>query len=133
MTQENQTILEGWERYFDEINSFLQDLDRQAGVANESYCEYAVERLEICANTMFQLIYQLQSRISNGVVDSHGSAVVSQYVMQLTELLECLRGLWHEWLGNSDHIPRQSLSQNHSPNLLYSSTPGRPKFIISKE
>ena len=45
MARENppSVVLEGWERYFDEMSSFLRHLSRQAGVANESYCEYAVE------------------------------------------------------------------------------------------
>ena len=133
MAQENHLhiILAGWERYFDEMTSFLRDLNRRTGIANQSYCEYAVERLEICAYSVFHLINQLQSGAPTcAAVDSRDLAIISHYVTQLTELLECLRGLWREWLDHtmSDHFPTQSL-----PNLHRSSNPGRPKFIITKE
>ena len=92
-----------------------------------------MERLEICAITLFYLINQLQpyaSRASaDSEVDSHNLVIASHYLTQLSELFECIRGLWCEWLEHSDN---QTLI-NPLPNLLHSSNPGRPKFFITKE
>ena len=38
--------LGGWERFFDELASFLRDINRQAGTENESYCEYTFRFLD---------------------------------------------------------------------------------------
>ena len=45
---EPEHVLWGCERFFEELASFSRDINRQVGTANESYCEYAVERLETC-------------------------------------------------------------------------------------
>ena len=55
---EPESVLWGWERFFEELAAFLRDLNRQAGTANESYCEYAVERLEICLQSVSSLVHQ---------------------------------------------------------------------------
>ena len=60
---------------------FFKDLDRQAGTANESYCEYAVERLETCIHSVSSLIYQLQSGPAH-VID-HEAGVAARYSGQL--------------------------------------------------
>ena len=44
-------VILGWERFFEELAAFIRDLNRQAGVANESYCEYACERLALAVST----------------------------------------------------------------------------------
>ena len=42
----DETDLSGWERFFDELSSFIRNLNRQRGTANEDFSEYVVERLE---------------------------------------------------------------------------------------
>ena len=81
-------VLWGWERFFEELASFLRDINRQTGIANESYCEYAVERLETCIHSVSTLIHQLRSRPAHVTDDVAG--VTACYSVQLAELLQCL-------------------------------------------
>lgn len=125
---ESDHVLWGWERFFDELASFMRDINRQAGIANESYCEYAVERLEICIHSVSTLLDQLRTRpvhVTDSVAD-----IATRYSVQLAELLQCLRGLYIEW--QRYHDEGHSLPSYSAPTL-HSSTRGRPKFIISRE
>ena len=38
--------LPGWERFFEELASFVRACDRQSGTANQSFAEYALERIQ---------------------------------------------------------------------------------------
>ena len=77
----------GWVPFFDEMESFVRELSRQAGVSNESYCEYAVERLETCIRSLSSLVNLFQSRPP--LADD--AIIVAQYSVQLVELLQCFR------------------------------------------
>ena len=120
----------GWERFFDELGSFITDLNRQAEFANESYCEYAVDRLEICIHSLTSLIDHL--RTSPPRVTERQASVAAQYSVQLTELLQCLRALYVQWQGYFDNGILRSTAYSaplsHSSNLR-----GRPKFEITHE
>ena len=35
---------------------YLTDINRQADITNELYCEYAVERLELCVSLLVDLL-----------------------------------------------------------------------------
>ena len=89
---EPESVLWGWERFFEELSAFLRDLNRQAGTANESYCEYAVERLEICLQSVSSLVRQLRSRPAH--ITDHEASVAACYSVQLAELLQCLQQLY---------------------------------------
>ena len=125
---EPEHVLWGWERFFDELESFLRDISRQAGTANESYCEYAVERLEICIHSVSSLLHQLRTRPAH--VTDHEAGVAAHYSVQLAELLQCLRRLYGEWLRYIDE--GRSLPSYFAPSF-HSSGPGRPKFMITRE
>lgn len=36
-----------WTVYFSQVSSFIADCERQYGICNQNYCEYAIERLSI--------------------------------------------------------------------------------------
>ena len=124
------SVLWGWERFFDELSRFLRDLNRQTGVANESYCEYAVERLEVCIRSVSALLDQLRSRPPTHVADDVSDVAV-HYSVQLAELLQCLRGLYTEWQRYRDD--GHHLSTAYSVPTSQPSIQGRPRFIISRE
>ena len=90
----------GWEWFFDELAAFMRDLNRQVGCANESYCEYAVERLEICIQSVSSPIDHLRTRPAH--INESDTSVAARYSVHLTELLQCLRGLYMEWQGYVD-------------------------------
>ena len=37
----------GWTQFFLELSNFLESLERQYGIANQSFAEYAVNRLSL--------------------------------------------------------------------------------------
>ena len=117
----------GWERFFEELESFLRDINRQAGIANESYCEYAVERLETCIHSVSSLVDLLMSRPPSAT-----SREVAQLSVQLTELLQCLRRIFTEWQAYIDADHTGMLTSYTAP-VFRSSSQGRPKFIIILE
>jgi len=47
---ENQYLLWGWGRFFEELLTFMEDADRQASTANQAYSEYVLERLNSDSN-----------------------------------------------------------------------------------
>ena len=42
----------GWTEYFNELASFLASLERQYGIANDAYAEYAVHRISLCLSSL---------------------------------------------------------------------------------
>ena len=126
------TVLWGWDRFFEEMSSFIRDINRQAGRANRSYCEYAVERLEVCIENLSLLVELLRSRPST--VTQRAAHVASQYSAQLAELLSCLQGLyieWQEYLDGRHHV-MGALSYS-APVIHSAGRRGRPKFEITEE
>ncbi len=45
-----------WNTYFEELAHFLEGAERHYGIANESYTDYVLERLEICVHTCSTLL-----------------------------------------------------------------------------
>ena len=42
------SVIEGLTDFLDEIEKLMEETDRQLGIANISYTEYALQRLEFC-------------------------------------------------------------------------------------
>ena len=55
--------MNNWSRYFEEVSEFLQGAERQYGIANDAYTDYALERLEICILFFFFFVY---NNLANG-------------------------------------------------------------------
>ena len=102
-------ILWGWERFFEELSSFLDDINRQAGHSNESYCEYVLERLEVCVESVSSLRDLLRTRPPS--VTEGESHIAVGYSTQLTELLRCLRRLYMKW---QEYMDRRNTSSSYS-------------------
>ena len=71
------------------FHRFLRDLDRQAGTANDAYREYAVERLEICTDSVSLLLGQLRARPQS--VTDEEAQVAALFSVEWAEVLQCLR------------------------------------------
>ena len=56
-----QHAVEGWSRYFEDISHFLEGAEWQYGIANESFTEYVLKRLELCICTCSTLTEHLDS------------------------------------------------------------------------
>ena len=51
--------LNGWNDYFQEVSKLFQETEWMYEMANYSYMEYIIERLEICLNTCSYLLQNI--------------------------------------------------------------------------
>ena len=77
-----------WTRYFADISQFLEGAERQYGVANENFCEYVLERLEVCIGTCSNLRDHMVTGVASG-----DEEIIEETRSHLEGLLECLRSL----------------------------------------
>ena len=64
-----------WENYFSEIVHLLEEADRQYGIANQSYMQYVLERLEICLQTIRALRGQIIPTDGTGRLQWYSDAI----------------------------------------------------------
>ena len=119
---------EAWSRFFNEVSSLLQELDRQYGIGNLSYVYFALDRLEVCLSSL-----RLLSRTINEHVDSTSYAE-RLLTSEVQELIMCLRVIRARWLEY-----RQILQSSDATRFAYRvgvssrQERGRPRFVISRE
>ena len=120
----------GWERFFEEMLTFLRSADRESGSANFAFCEYVVERLRIAVVSCSTLIDQIRS-VANGLEEEEDT--LQYYQEELSTIVNNLRGISREWSLRMDQYDEERESTSYRPHLLDAPTGGRPKFDISKE
>lgn len=120
-------VLWGWERFFQELSSFLRFAERQQ-LANESFAEYVLERLEACIQSVSVLIDNLRAPTSN----QQASAIAAHYSTLLAELLECLQRLSQEWESYLDQYQLQIASTSYIAPIIHTTQAGRPRFLITQ-
>ena len=111
----------------DEITRLVEDGDRQYGVANARFTEYFIERIELCIVTCSDLRDRMQD---------DGSEDLRDYCITLSQLIECLRKLFHKWLEYEDLVDSLPVRSAYQAPLSHRSSlngPGRPSFNISKD
>ena len=115
--------------FFDEIIRLLQEADRQYGIANSSYTEYALERLEhsIISCTMVQERLEVESNFAS-------SLDLQEYCSMLSSLIGCLRRVYNKWEEYYDVLNSYS-SERYSYHVpvVHNHTIGRPRFQISRD
>lgn len=130
MAVQHQSEVWRWQQFFDELSAFLHQLERQEGRANQRFAEYALERLEAVVVNVTAIKDVLTA--ANGTEQQR--AIISEYESGMSELLQSLHLVVHEWDTYLDNL----LSRPDSPVSYRSATTttgrrGRPKFQISRE
>ena len=95
---------------FEEIVSLVESSERQFGVANCGYCEYIVDRLELCITTC--------------------SKIKSYCTLLLSKLLQCLYSMVNKWDDYNSAV-QYPLPISRSIDQTFGR--GRPSFNISKQ
>ena len=115
--------LHGWTSFFEQVSTLAGRSEVQFGIANYSYCEYVIERLELCITTC------------SGIVDLINTSSVelelSQCISLLSELLKCLRTMLRKWEEYKSTVEQSTLSVSH-PDIIPSLRRGRPLFNVSR-
>lgn len=110
--------------FFDEIIKLLQETDRQYGIANSSYTDYAMERLEHAIITCTTIRERLEVR---------SSLDLQEYCSMLNSLIECLRVVYSKWEEYYDILNSYPERYSYHVPVVHSNLVGRPRFQISRD
>ena len=116
----------GWTDYFLELDRFINSLERQAGISNKAYADYAVDKLGVCVRNVTQIKDVAEAA-------SEGNETMEQFESTLEELKIVLVSLESEWQEYSDTNEASSSTSAYSAPTVNALSRGRPRFVISKE
>ena len=127
-------IIEEWNSFFSKLNDFASCLKRQYGIAKRQYTEFAVERLEMCVESVSGLLSHMNG-VSTLLLTVDERHAIQGCVECLRELLECLRSIGSDWYNYLQ------LLESHPSELMYRASVavdgahrrGRPRFEIGKD
>ena len=121
----------GWERFFEELETFLTAANREIGSVSREYSEFVLERLGVCIQALSSICRQMESA---GEVD----AEMLQIHDTLVEIRGCCRSLlvlWQSYIDQLDSnytvVSRAQMESYQAPRLREGR--GRPSIIISLE
>ena len=123
--------LRGWTNYFDNISSFLSDLQRNAGIANARYCEYAADRLETCLYSAHLIVDHMDNASHRLLQDELRH--ITQHKGCVEELITYLQQIANEWRGYVDafYTGEQNKVAYRVP-VVSTGQCGRPRFQIER-
>lgn len=130
MEPSSEQLLSEWDTFFTEISRFVSSVNRQRGLANEQFCEHAVERLEMFLVSISSLITHIRANLPSG--ERSSEIAMSHMCTELSNLLKCLRDILAEWEDYLNH-PSGGGAYSYSVPVHVSIQPGRPRFDISKQ
>lgn len=112
------------------LSRFLESLERQYGLANESFSEYAVTRLEMCHRN----VTNLHSIVVDELIpnDDPQTRAVHQLEGRLSEPVHILWELVTMWRQYHETIESTSYGVQYTAPLAHSNHRGRPRFLISR-
>ena len=108
--------LPGWDTFFEEIAAFLTSLQQQTGNASESFCHYAIERLEdgvYCE--LIKAADSIKSPRPPAGVQQEDAAIIVEYCSPLSQLLQCLRVISLEWQTYLEVLELRTLQSAYAP------------------
>ena len=123
-TSSSDSLLWGWETFFEQLGHFFDSTVRNLSSTSESYAAYVVERFEVCIITLNAIKLHLY----------HSTDVTLQrYRDQVDEILSICRSLSVTWERNLDRISNSTNETNTAHPPLLRSSRGRPRFDITRE
>ena len=93
----------GWSNFFDELTTFLVDIDRNTGTLSERYTEHVLERIPVCLRAIRQIILVLNTDVEM----TEDETDIVQYIEELNTLFSSLCVIASEW---ERHRPYYSCS-----------------------
>lgn len=119
----------GWSEYFTQLQRIFMDLERQYGIARNSYCNYAIERLEVCEVTLIRLL----SAFDAGRNGSGQGLVLDGLRERPIELRGLVRSLHFQWQQYSATIDHRSEQASYRAISNASGRRGRPAFFVAEQ
>ena len=127
-----ESVVWGWERFFDEVHTVQDSIMTHYGTANRRYAHFVIERLSTCVQAVCNVKDQLHDGQTT-LTDEDEREVVSRYVQQLNELISCLCQLVGLWEMYIDEMNEGNVDTAYRAPLLRLPRRGRPAFDISQE
>ena len=118
-----------WETFFTELATFLWLLEREEGVANLQFSQYALERLQVA------IVGSSNVRNVLAAVEDDQSEVALYYQSAMTELVECLQFLSVRWENYHDSLlssPPVMHTAYQAP-IIQTGQRGLPRFDVTVE
>ena len=116
---------DNWRCFFQELSSFLVESQGRIGICRSSYCEYAIDRMELAVNSCTSIVNFFRE---NTDVDA---AVLAEYVEELVVLLNTLLEQWKQYsLVLETTVDRL---EYRSPFAPPTGRQGRPRFDMNRE
>ena len=112
-----------WSQFFVHLSDFLGSLERQYGIANQPFAEYAVDRLAVSVQNVSHLCY---------VVDESETlelARITDGLHQLNAILSSLLNLWQSYEKSTASMEDAA----YSTPLEQTAQRGRPRFRITRD
>ena len=104
--------------------TFLSSLEGQDN-ASEAFCEYVVDRLELCVRSVASIISLLAA---SGASSDTGRL----YATLLSELLGCLRSLYSQWSAYLDRGINATSGMSYRAPITHTGNVGRPRFLVTQ-
>ena len=124
------------DKFFSRIEFFLRTSERQFGVANLSFCEYAIERIELAINSCTIIRRLFEGPHQDIAFDEEEERVIVDYKQCLNELIRYLQLALDEWKQYDTLLEATSSARpqhSYQVPLIYTGRQGRPQFNIDKE
>ena len=122
--------LSEWRSFFDEAANFVEGIERQYGVANERFTEYAIDRLELTVQSCSAILDRFISATTEPLGEDD-RRVVLQYREEMPVLRRILQQ-WHEYRSVLDSgASSRYLLSYRSGTTQSGRGRGRPRFDVS--
>ena len=114
---------------FTEISQFLQTLERQYGIANQEFTEYAVNRLTVClrgVSSFCSTIAEAGEEVSD----------VTEYFSDLQVLRSVLNSLiilWERYEETLESASGQGSDVSYTASFEQTGRRGRPRFMVAPQ
>ncbi len=116
--------ISSWCDFFSEVTRFVDVLERQYGLANVSFTEYAVLRLSTTIRSLQSIEEALIAHEDSDNLDE-----VAKYVKELADVLMELQSAWSDY----EEAMKSSSVVQRVPPITGNGRRGRPKFDITQE
>lgn len=121
----------GWEAFFDNLKSFIEDASRHLGNCTSRYAYYAAERMQMCVQFVSQLKDHIQDHMT--LTSQPNFVILNYYSSEMESLVSLLRLLCQEWQRYIKVRERLTESVSYSAPVEHVSRRGRPRFTITRE
>lgn len=113
--------ISGWTEFFEEIIRLVESSERQFGAASSGYCDYTIERLELCITACSSII---------DCMERSSQSDLEHCTLLLSRLLQCLYSMvnkWEDYNSATQHL----LPLSPSNDQMFER--GRPSFKVSRD